>query len=82
MTAAGFRDVTANLFDASLHVPSAEHYVRIMERSGAPFAMLKKRLGEEGWAKASARLLDAVRRRIPEGGMELGGEAILTLGTR
>jgi len=82
MTAAGFGQVTANRFDASIHVPSAEQYVRSMVRAGAPFEMLKKRLGEEGWAKASVRFLGAVRRRIPEGGVDLGAEAILTLGTR
>jgi hypothetical protein len=43
---------------------------------------LKKKLGAEAWAQAEARLLDAVRRRIPEPGADLAAEAILTVGTR
>jgi SAM-dependent methyltransferase len=82
MSAAGFRDVNASLFDAPSRVESPEHYLRTMERSGAPFVMLKKKLGEEGWARTSARFLEAIRRHIPEGGIELGAEAILTLGVR
>ncbi len=82
MSDAGFRNVADRAFDASLRVSSAEQYLRVMERAGAPFAMLKKRLGEEGWTKASVRLLEALRRRIPEGGADLGAEAILTWGER
>jgi SAM-dependent methyltransferase len=82
MSAAGFRDVNASLFDATSRVDSAEHYVRTMERSGAPFVALKKKLGEEGWKTARLRFLEAVRRHIPEGGIELGAEAVLTSGMR
>ena len=53
-----------------------------MARSGAPFVALKKKLGDEAWAKAETRLLDAVRRRMPVGGADFPAEAILTVGTR
>jgi SAM-dependent methyltransferase len=82
MSDAGFHDVVAHVFSASVRAESAEHYLRIMSRSGAPFVLLKKKLGEEAWAKAEARLLEAIRRRIPEGGMDLAAEAILTAGVR
>jgi len=82
MTGGGFRDVAAQVFTASMHVDSAEHYLRVMERAGGPFLALKKKLGADAWAQVEARLLDAVRRRIPEGGTDLAAEAILTVGTR
>ena len=82
MTEAGFKQVTTQLFTASAHADSAEHYLRIMARSGAPFIALKKKLGDEAWAQAETRLLDAVRRRMPAGGADFPAEAILTVGTR
>jgi ubiquinone/menaquinone biosynthesis C-methylase UbiE len=82
MSGGGFRDVTAQMFTTSMHVDSAEHYLRVMEGAGGPFLALKKKLGAEAWAQAEARLLDAVRRRIPEPGADLAAEAILTVGTR
>jgi ubiquinone/menaquinone biosynthesis C-methylase UbiE len=81
MSAGGFRDVTAQLFDASMHVDSAEHYLEIIVRSGAPFAAMRKKIGEEAWAGVHARILEAVRKRIT-GPMDLSAEAILTTGTR
>ena len=82
MSGGGFHDVGSQVFAASMHVDSAEHYLRVMERAGAPFVALKKKLGAEAWAQAEARLLDAVRRRIPAEGADLAAEAILTVGTR
>lgn len=82
LEAAGFRDCTARPFTASLHVDSPEHYLEIMAKTGAPFAMVRKRLGEEAWAAAQQRMLEAVRWRIPATGADLEAEAILTSGTR
>jgi ubiquinone/menaquinone biosynthesis C-methylase UbiE len=82
MTAAGFRDVTTQSFTSSMRIESAEHFMLTMERSGAGFAMLKKRIGEQAWPGVHKRLLEAVARRIPEGGVELSAEAILSVGTR
>jgi ubiquinone/menaquinone biosynthesis C-methylase UbiE len=82
MTAGGFVDVVTHPFTAAARVDSAEHYLQIMERSGAGFAAVRKRIGEEAWPRAYARLIDAVRRRIPEGGAELSAEAILSIGSR
>lgn len=80
MTEAGFRDVEARVFTATMRFESAEQYLSLMLRSGAPFALLRRRLGEEAWRDAHARLLEAVRRRLPSGA-ELGAEAILTRAT-
>jgi ubiquinone/menaquinone biosynthesis C-methylase UbiE len=82
LSAAGFRDCSARAFGAALHVDSPEHYLAVMAKTGAPFAMLRKRLGEDAWAAAWQRILESVRRRIPATGMDLAAEALLTSGTR
>jgi ubiquinone/menaquinone biosynthesis C-methylase UbiE len=82
MSEAGFRDVSTRLFTSSVPVPSAERYLDFIVRSGAPFAVMKKKLGPAAWESAMQRILDALRRRIPEGGTELSAEAIFTIGTR
>ncbi len=81
-SAAGFRDVRVEAFTAGLRVGSPEHFVEMMGRTGAPFAALRKRLGEEAWAEAEQRLLAAVRRRIPQAGATLTAEALLTTGVK
>jgi hypothetical protein len=82
MSAAGFADVRVHPLSDSVRVESAEQYVAFMERTGAPFAALKKRLGPEGWTAASQRLLAAVRSRLPAHPTELSAEALFTTGTR
>jgi ubiquinone/menaquinone biosynthesis C-methylase UbiE len=81
MTAAGFRDVTTHLFTSAARVESAEHYLQIMERSGAGFAMLRKKIGEQAWPDVQKRLIEVIARRIPEGGVDLPAEAILSIGS-
>jgi ubiquinone/menaquinone biosynthesis C-methylase UbiE len=82
MSAAGFCDVSTRLFTSSVRIPSAERYLEFIVRSGAPFAVMKKKLGPAAWDSAMQRILDVLRRRIPEGGTELSAEAIFTVGTR
>jgi ubiquinone/menaquinone biosynthesis C-methylase UbiE len=82
MTDAGFRDVSTYLFSAAMRIHSADHYVKVMERSGAGFSMLRKRIGEEAWPAVHQRLIDAIARRIPEKGVDLPAEAILSIGSR
>jgi ubiquinone/menaquinone biosynthesis C-methylase UbiE len=80
MAAAGFRDVVVEAFTASVRIESAEQYLDMMERAGAPFALLRKRLGEPAWVDVHRRLVDAVRERLPDVPVELGAEALLTRG--
>jgi ubiquinone/menaquinone biosynthesis C-methylase UbiE len=82
LSEAGFRDVSARPFSASVHVTSAEHYLEIMDKTGAPFAALRKRLGDEAWAAAMQRMLAAVRRSVPPTGIDFSAEAMLMSGTR
>ena len=82
MTEAGFHDVVAQTYSVSVRVDSAEHYLDLIARSAAPFAVMRKKLGEETWAMAMARVLEALRPKIPAGGTELSAEAIFTHGKR
>jgi ubiquinone/menaquinone biosynthesis C-methylase UbiE len=82
MIEAGFRDVSAQRFTVSVEVASADDYLDLIVRSGAPFAMMRKKLGEEGFASLRQRILEALRPRIPEGGASLAAESIFTVGTR
>jgi ubiquinone/menaquinone biosynthesis C-methylase UbiE len=82
MTAAGFRDVATHVFTSSMRIESAEHYMQVMERSGAGFTMLKKKIGEQAWPAVHKRLIESLARRIPEGGVDLSAEAILSVATR
>jgi ubiquinone/menaquinone biosynthesis C-methylase UbiE len=82
MRAAGFTAVTAHTFTASVRVDSAETYCDLIVRSAAPFAAARKKMDAATWQSTMARLIDATRARIPEGGAELSAEAIFTLGAR
>jgi ubiquinone/menaquinone biosynthesis C-methylase UbiE len=81
MGAAGFQDVTAHTFTASMGFDSPEHYVELMVRSAAPFVLLRAKLGEGAWHEAMQKVTGAVRRRFPSGA-ELTAEAIITTGSR
>ena len=82
MTAGGFREVEARSFTASMQVKSPEHYAELMIRSGAPFAAMRKKIGEQAFAAVKTSFLEAIRRRIPESGAELSAEAIFTTGIK
>lgn len=79
---AGFHDVSTHVFSTSLHVADAEQYFEILLRSAAPLAMMKKKLAGPAWDDAAQRIVAALRRRIPDGGTDLGAEAIYTTATR
>jgi ubiquinone/menaquinone biosynthesis C-methylase UbiE len=82
MSAAGFVDVDPVPFTASALVESAEQYLDFMEKGGAPFAALRKKLGDAAWATVQEKLLEALRKRLPNGSAELSAEALLTTGRR
>jgi ubiquinone/menaquinone biosynthesis C-methylase UbiE len=82
MRGAGFRDVEASLFAASLRIESPERYLELIVRSGALFAAMRKRVDEAAWNDAMARVLGVLRRKLADGPTDLGAEAIFTVGTR
>jgi len=82
MSGAGFRDVRAHAFTSSLRFDSPTHYLEAVTRTAAPMYVLRKKLGEQAWAALEARVLEALKKRIPEGGATLSAEALITVGTR
>src|SRR6185436_97191 len=68
MTEGGFKDVTARLFTSSMKVESAEQYLGVIERSTAPIAAMRTMIGEDAWAAMRTPLLEALRKRLPDGG--------------
>jgi ubiquinone/menaquinone biosynthesis C-methylase UbiE len=82
MSAAGFAEVKTHAFTAKIFVESPERYLELIVRSAAPFAVMRKKLGEEVWRDNERRLLEALRPRIPAAGLELSAEALITVGTR
>lgn len=76
---AGFSEAQAEPFTASTFIESAEYYVQFMERGGAPFAALRKKLGDEKWALVQRQLLEGVQRRIPAGGAEYSAVALFSV---
>jgi ubiquinone/menaquinone biosynthesis C-methylase UbiE len=78
---AGFVEVSSRALTDSVHVESAEHYLDLMVRTAAPFAVMRKRIGEEAWQGVMQRLKDALARRLPATGADLSAEALLTVGT-
>ncbi len=82
MRAAGFFDVTTTLSTHPVSFPSADDYWDMLERSGAPLVVLRKKLGEEAWQAAKARAAAFLRERFGSGPVELQTEAIVTSGIR
>jgi ubiquinone/menaquinone biosynthesis C-methylase UbiE len=82
MSEAGFRDVVVHRFTAGARVDSADQYFDIIERGGPMLMLIKGKLGDEAYGAVREKLLAALRKRIPEGGCELGAEALMSIGTR
>jgi hypothetical protein len=61
-------------------MPSADRYLDLLVRTAAPLSALRRRLGEERWLETLSRVGQALENRIPEGGVELSAEAVLTIG--
>ena len=77
LSAAGFHQVTSTRAVATIRIHSPQHYLSIVERSGVGLATLR-RLFAEGWPVARGELLQSLRRRIPEDGMDLTAEALMS----
>jgi len=82
MSAAGFVDVESVPFTASATVESADQYLDFMEKGGAPFAALRKKLGADAWAGVHQKLLESLQKRLPDCPTDLSAEALLTIGRR
>lgn len=82
LEAVGFEQVSTQLFERKLRYGSVAEYWSLFERAGAPLAVLKKRLGAEAYAEATARAQTALLATCGESAFELTCSAILTYGER
>jgi len=80
LEAAGFERARTQLFRASVKFDSVEDYWRRFERSAAPLALLKERLGEVAFAEAAVRIQEELRARCGDGAFSLDCAAIFTSG--
>jgi ubiquinone/menaquinone biosynthesis C-methylase UbiE len=60
MEAAGFRDVRVERHGHFLEAPSMQAYWDSMQRTMAPLALLRKKLGAEAWPQLSASMLKSL----------------------
>lgn len=81
LTAAGFSSVRADIVEFPVLHESADTYFHSFERSAAPLALLRKKLGEVGFEAARGRAVASLRNRFPEE-LDLRCAAIFTSGTR
>lgn len=79
---AGFREVAIHVVSHSQHVPNATVLWASMERSTAPFVLLRRRLGEERWRSLSERIVLRLTERFGTEPLVLAPEALLGTGTK
>lgn len=70
MSAAGFREVTIHTISHIVTTPSLAEYWEKTQRSAAPIALLRRRLGEERWAEVSAGVFDQLYNSLGDGPVE------------
>ncbi len=80
---AGFVDVTVEPYEHFVtDVGSADDFWEVMTRSGAPLVLMRKRVGEEEWARRSEVARAYLRKAFPEARERLSTTAYLGFGRR
>jgi ubiquinone/menaquinone biosynthesis C-methylase UbiE len=80
---AGFVDVTVEPYEHFVtNVESADDYWEVMTRSGAPCVMMRKRVGEEEWARRAEIARAYLRKAFPEARERLSTTAYLGFGRK
>jgi SAM-dependent methyltransferase len=80
--AAGFAAVEVHEHEVVRGITTPAETWRIFSRSGAPIALLRKRLGEEAFAELSARVVARLEQSLGPGPRGVGLTALLGVGTR
>lgn len=80
LDAAGFERARTQLFKTSVKFDSVEQYWSSFERASASIGLLKQKLGEAGFADASARIRAELCARLGDGAFNLDCVAIFTCG--
>lgn len=70
MSSAGFRDVAIRTSTHREVTPTLDEYWARMQRSAAPVALLRRRLGEERWSDVADTVREQLRQTVGEGPLE------------
>ncbi|MFT3926200.1 MAG: methyltransferase domain-containing protein [Myxococcales bacterium] len=79
---AGFLDVSVEPYEYFVKLDSAEDYWYLMTRSAAPCMLMRKRLGEEEWARRSEVAQAYLRDAFPKARERLSTTAYLGFGRK
>lgn len=70
MSSAGFHEVAIHTIRQPVTTPSVSEYWERRQRSTAPIALLRRRLGEERWAEVTQGVFARLQESLPEGPVE------------
>lgn len=82
MQGAGFGDVQIHHVAHEVEVPSVAAYWELNQRSSAPVALLRDRVGPAGWAPISAAVLAQLQAEFGTGPLRVRWPALLGVGVR
>lgn len=82
MSSAGFRDVAIHTVTYREVTPTLDEYWARTQRSAAPVALLRRRLGKEPWSDVANSVLEHLRQTVGEGPLEDITTHHLALGVR
>jgi hypothetical protein len=70
MSSAGFREVTIHTVTQLVTTPSLTEFWQKTQRSAAPVALLRRKLGEERWVEVANGVLDRLHQTLGDGPVE------------
>jgi hypothetical protein len=70
MSAAGFREVTIHTVRHLVSTPSLAEFWQKTQRSAAPVALLRRKLGEERWGEIAKGVFDRLHETLGDGPVE------------
>jgi hypothetical protein len=82
MGVAGFEGVVVEQVSASSEAPSLEEAWQFLYRGSAPFALLRKRLGDAAWQEFERNLIASMRQKYGSGAQKLTMTANLGIGRK
>ena len=82
MNTAGFKDVSVLEVSASSEAPTLELAWNFMLRGSAPFALLRRNIGEAAWQNVESGIVDQLRSKYGSGAQRVTMSAYLGLGRK
>jgi len=82
MAAAGFRDVKVHTITHRASIQTTAEFWATIQRSMAPVALLRHRMGEERWAAIGPRIFERLRGAVGDGPLDMPLTAYLAVGRK